>query len=221
MAAPLRPLALPFRIALAMLACACALATLAVSRARADGETSEPRLMLPGYRAVQAGGLVELRWTPADEIRELEILISLDGGRTYPVCISPQLDPRTCSFLWRVPRLGPSTVHMRIRFNRDGREIEGAPTGPLLVGPGAGREAEPLGLPPSSPGEREPGSSGGRSESPGGRAATGAVSPADDEPLPLRRTTEIRALGSSATRVPSPNATSETFAPPRTPPLRA
>jgi len=66
-------------------------------------EESEPELILPGGHVVRPGQWIELRWTKADEISELEILLSVDGGRHYSVCISPQLDPNRCSFLWRAP----------------------------------------------------------------------------------------------------------------------
>ena len=125
----------------------------------------EPVLILPGDHMVRPGQWVDLRWTPADRIAELEILLSLDGGRHYSVCISPQLDPRHCRFVWRVPDRPGQSLRMRIRFNRDGREIEGAPSGPLVVSAGTREQPEPLGLPPmnGSAGERgpEPRSRGG------------------------------------------------------------
>src|SRR5437763_141636 len=93
---------------------------------RAHAGTRAPRLILPGDHAVRSGQLIELKWTPADSISELEILLSLDGGRHYTMCISPSLDPLRCRFVWRVPDVD-APLRMRIRFNRGGREIEGAP----------------------------------------------------------------------------------------------
>jgi hypothetical protein len=127
---------------------------------------------------VRAGQLVDLRWSPADSIAELEILLSVDGGRHYSRCISPRLDPRKCGFVWRVPDLGSATLQMRIRFNRGGREIEGAPAAPLLVFAGGRDQAEPLALPPL--GGAEPSRpSNGRGEAP----ASGSTTPfAQGEP---------------------------------------
>jgi hypothetical protein len=122
-----------------------------------------PRLILPGAHAVQTGQMVALRWSPADSISELEILLSVDGGRHYSRSISPSLDPKRCEFVWRVPDLGTAKVWLRIRFNRGGREIEGAPAAPLAVLAGDRDLHEPLALPPlggANPGrtssEREP-----------------------------------------------------------------
>lgn len=201
---------------------ACCIAALVSSRARAEEpwKESEPRLMLPGNRTVQPGELIELRWTPADSVSELEILLSLDGGRHYAMCISPQLDPRRCTFLWRVPQVASSALRMRIRFNRGGREIEGAPTGPLFVGPDGARQGEPLGLPPVTPAERE-GGSGGRGETPTGRSALRAIDAAEEEPPSLHRSSVSSALAASASEVRCPHAHQAAFAPPRVLPLRA
>jgi hypothetical protein len=118
------------------------------AHAEEPGRESEPRLFLPGGHLVRAGQLIDLRWTAADRIRELEILLSLDGGRTYSLCISPRLDPKRCRFVWRVPGGAGGRLRMRIRFNRDGREIEGAPMALVAVSPAEPGAPEPLGLPP-------------------------------------------------------------------------
>src|ERR1044072_854343 len=144
-------------VVIAPLAC-----TLSSRAASAGARDNEPRLIIPGGHIVRAGQLIDLRWSPADSVSELEILVSLDGGRHYSVCISPRLDPRRCDFVWRVPRVGKAALRMRIRFNRGGREIEGAPTAPLYAS--ADGQPEPLALPPASgpAGERAPQSSGER-----------------------------------------------------------
>jgi hypothetical protein len=111
----------------------------------------EPRLVLPGDRVVHAGQWIDLRWTPADSVSELEILLSLDGGRHYSLCVSPPLDPKRGCFSWHVPAIEGRALKMRIRFNRGGREIEGAPTAPFFVGGSDRGGALPLGLPPLDP----------------------------------------------------------------------
>src|SRR2546427_2007889 len=122
-------------------------ATLASAEPQPSSATqpsSAPRLILPGDRPVQAGQLIHLRWTKADSISELEILLSLDGSRHFSICISPQLDPDRCAFLWRVPDLGRAVIRFRIRFNRGGREIEGAPTEAIRLVANGGDWPEPL-----------------------------------------------------------------------------
>jgi hypothetical protein len=126
-------------------------------------ERPEPRLILPGSHEVQAGQVVALEWTAADDVSELEILLSLDGGRTYPIWVSPRLAPESRRFVWRVPPCGGKSLRMRIRFQRDGREIEGAPSASIAVAPAGA--PQPLGLPPlAADPERAP-RSGGESRS--------------------------------------------------------
>ena len=85
-----------------------------------------PRLRLAIDRPVHAGEHLSLHWEGAsDDIDELEILLSVDGGRTYTECISPSLDPRTGKYEWTVPRLGGAVAFLRVRFYRDGHEFEG------------------------------------------------------------------------------------------------
>ena len=137
------------------------------------GEADEPRLILPGGHNVHAGQWVDLRWSAADSVSELEILLSVDGGRHYSRCISPTLDPIRRQFLWRVPDLGSASLRMRIRFNRGGREIEGAPTAPLRMFTGGPDHPEPLALPPAGePNAPRPAS--GRGATPDSRSAPGS-----------------------------------------------
>jgi hypothetical protein len=114
-----------------------------------------PRLLLPGDEAVSAGRIIDLAWTEADSVAELEILLSSDGGRTYTVCVSPELDPRSRHFHWRIPDLVTSDLRLRIRFNRGGREIEGPPVRARLFR-GEPEAPEPLGLPSTSGDARTP-----------------------------------------------------------------
>lgn len=141
----------------------------------------EPRLDLPDGRVVRPGQSVDLSWSAADDIRELEILLSTDGGRHYAVCISPQLDPGARHFTWRVPDVAGAELRLRIRFNRGGVEIEGPPTGPLAVGRAPGDRPEPLGLPPVVPGEPGP-RSGSRAGAAAQLSATDAEGTEDAAP---------------------------------------
>jgi len=207
----------------AAIALACALAALAGAPrfAHAAGEPDAPRLILPGGHEVRAGELIQLRWTATDSVAELEILLSRDGGRTYPACISPRLDPHRPGLAWRVPASAGGTLRMRVRFNRGGREIEGAPTAALRV-LGDDPRAEPLGLPPlaAGAGAREPAPASGR-----GSASASVVASLVPAPRPSH------APGPSTRRPAAPSATlflrpasasdRAAFAAPRLLPLRA
>jgi hypothetical protein len=77
---------------------------------------------------VHAGDLVELRWnTLPSNVEELEILLSLDGGRHYAVRVTPECDPRAGRYLWRVPNLATSSARLRLRLGVEEREIEAEP----------------------------------------------------------------------------------------------
>ena len=164
-----RPTPPTFRAVLLAAACAAlALASGAVP-VRAADDADAPRLILPGARTVEPGQWIDLRWSAADSVTEMEILLSRDGGRTYKEWISTRLDPSHSHFLWRVPGDAGRELRLRIRFNRGGREIEAAPAAPLHVARAAENEPEPLTLPPAAPandaparpsGERVPGSPG-------------------------------------------------------------
>jgi len=182
---------------------------------------SGPALILPGNHVVHPGEWIELGWTRADAISEMEILLSRDGGRSYTVCISPSLDPRRCGFRWRVPETA-GDLRMRIRFNRGGLEIEGAPSAPLRVSAGESDAPQPLGLPPleRAGAAREPRAPGERSGGQGTRAAAGVMDGrAGSDPTP-------DASGPAETPAPDPSAPrpaagARPFAAPRSLPLRS
>ena len=102
-----------------------------------------PRLVLPELEAARAGSNLEIRWTMPDaSVEELELQLSLDDGRHYTLRVSPELDPRAGRFVWRVPNLASGEARLRLRFNRDGREIEGEPSEPFRIVAEAGEAAE-------------------------------------------------------------------------------
>ena len=92
-------------------------------------EREGPRLRLAIGHPVHPGEKLSLFWQGADEsIEELEILLSVDGGQTFSIWVSPSLDPRTGHYEWTVPKLGGSDAWLLVRFRRDGQEIEGPAT---------------------------------------------------------------------------------------------
>jgi len=179
---------------------------------------SEPRLTLPGNHVVRPGQWIDLRWSEADSISELEILLSRDGGRHYVECITPRLDPRQCHYVWRIPEIGKGELRMRIRFNRRGQEIEGAPSAPLVVAAGRSGVPEPLGLPPLArgAGERLP-----RAPSRGQELARWAGPDfADDRDRPARaRRSSFPAVSANDER-PGGAICNSAFLAPRSTPLR-
>ena len=76
---------------------------------------------------VTAGQSVELRWSalPAD-VEELELVLSLDGGRTYPVRVSPELEAREGGYRWRVPDLPAARARLMLRMGGEEGERAGA-----------------------------------------------------------------------------------------------
>lgn len=139
-------------------------------------EHSDPVLMLPGSHGVRPGQWIDLRWTDADDVRELEILLSDDGGRSYRVCVSPQLSPHDRRFRWQVPPTAKGSLHLRIRFNRNGSEIEGPPSSPVHVLAECGQED---GAPWALPATELPGGPTDSRSNPRGQQAPSGVSPED------------------------------------------
>lgn len=81
----------------------------------------------PGRAETLTGGAtVEVRWSAPHEIAadadEAELVLSLDGGRTFPVRISAELSPRATSYRWRVPALATRSARLALRvgFDREG-----------------------------------------------------------------------------------------------------
>jgi len=53
---------------------------------------------------------VDLAWC------ELELYLSVDGGATFPLRITPSLDPRATFFYWTVPNIPTREAVLDIRF---------------------------------------------------------------------------------------------------------
>ena len=104
------------------------------------GAERPPRLLFSEDFVVRTGETAEIRWTlPGPDVDELEILMSLDGGRRFPLRVSPEIEAATCRFLWHVPRGLSGQARLRVRYNLRGRETLGEPTAVftiLAVAPG-------------------------------------------------------------------------------------
>jgi hypothetical protein len=67
-----------------------------------------------------AGSMVEVRWRcagadVAGDADEAELMLSLDGGRTFSVRVSSELPPGAASYRWRVPALPASSARLVLR----------------------------------------------------------------------------------------------------------
>jgi hypothetical protein len=51
---------------------------------------------------------------------EMEVWLSVDGGRTFPMCITPILNPKTTSVDWTVPNAPTNAAVLDIRFGCEG-----------------------------------------------------------------------------------------------------
>jgi len=95
------------------------------------GTVRTPLAPLPAE--LRAGEALEIRWEVApDYIEELELLLSIDDGRHFTLRISPELDPGTRHFRWRVPNLGTDHARIAMRVGRERRtpDMSDGPTGP-------------------------------------------------------------------------------------------
>ena len=81
-----------------------------------------------GGESLAPGSVVEVRWTsPCDDLRrrdldEAELVLSLDGGRTFPVRVTPELKSCAARFLWTVPALPAAHARLALRAGDEERD---------------------------------------------------------------------------------------------------
>jgi hypothetical protein len=99
----------------------------------------------PPARHLAPGESVAIAWSdlPAG-VEELEVLLSLDGGRSYPVRLTPSMDPRRAVFEWVVPNLPAACARVRLRVGIGGREIESEASPPFEIGRAVDAPIAPL-----------------------------------------------------------------------------
>ena len=68
----------------------------------------------------------------------MELLLSLDGGLSFPVQLTPQLDPLLGSLDWLVPNLVVPHASLRMRVGVGREEIESTPSGVFAIESTAG-----------------------------------------------------------------------------------
>jgi len=135
------------------------LAALAAS-GRPAFAASAPLLTAPRAGAeLTAGALAAVAWEdPPPDAEEWEAFLSLDGGRTYPVRITPHLDLSIRRFTFQVPAFPTRDARILLRFGDERREVEVETPQRFAILPGAFQAEETL-WPPSlrkalSPGEK-------------------------------------------------------------------
>jgi hypothetical protein len=81
------------------------------------------RLISPTLgQVVYPGEQVRIEWTAALpntknlHLCEMEIRLSLDGGRTFPTWISTELPPKTTYFDWTVPNTPTNAAVLSVNF---------------------------------------------------------------------------------------------------------
>ncbi len=78
--------------------------------------------------ALAAGSSAELGWAPLEafaglpDVEEWEALLSVDGGATYPVRITPHLDEDLRRVRWQVPSFPTADARILLRFGDERRE---------------------------------------------------------------------------------------------------
>jgi len=101
-----------------------AMASSAFAEARAPIELLAPR---PGA-ALAAGSEAELEWAPLEpfdrfpKVEEWEAFLSLDGGATWPVRITPHLDQDLRRVRWQVPPIPTPDARILLRFGDEHEE---------------------------------------------------------------------------------------------------
>jgi hypothetical protein len=88
----------------------------------ADSSTYVAKLISPRLgQVVHPGQHVTVQWQsmlPKTQAGgcEMELFLSLDGGRTFPTCITPHINAHSTSFDWTVPNLPSNAAVLDIRF---------------------------------------------------------------------------------------------------------
>jgi hypothetical protein len=90
----------------------------------ASAAAASPRLLQPSPgTSIDSGSVLRIEWSGAPHrAREWEAFLSLDGGRSFPLRVTPHLEVAARSFDWIVPRLSSADARIRLRFGRDGRD---------------------------------------------------------------------------------------------------
>jgi hypothetical protein len=109
------------RFVVAILALAFAIAPQFVSTSSAAGGYSAKLISPTAGQVLHPGQTIRVEWRsvlPPINLGacEAEVWLSLDGGRTFTMCISPWMDPKAQYFFWTVPNTPTNAAVMDVRF---------------------------------------------------------------------------------------------------------
>jgi hypothetical protein len=108
-------------------------AAVALLGAAASLAASQPAFLSPARgEALAPGAVVHVEWRSACEsdippgFDEAELVLSLDGGLTYPIRVSRELDPCESTLAWRVPTIPTDSARLALRMGEasDGESEE-------------------------------------------------------------------------------------------------
>lgn len=70
---------------------------------------------------LEAGSTVVVSWAvdPDSSFEEMELVLSLDGGQTFPLRVTGELSPESSRVLWRVPVLAARQARLALRAGTD------------------------------------------------------------------------------------------------------
>jgi len=95
--------------------------------AASGGGTYSAKLIAPTIgQVLHPGQQVRIQWKDTlPNVQygawcEMEVWLSLDGGRSFPMCITPILAPKTTYFDWTVPNTPTNAAVLDVRFGCDG-----------------------------------------------------------------------------------------------------
>jgi hypothetical protein len=86
----------------------------------------DARFLAPADGDLLASDVVhEARWSaPCDmpgDADEMELLLSLDGGKTFPIRLTAELPVCASTFRWRVPAVSSGMARLAVRIGEEGR----------------------------------------------------------------------------------------------------
>lgn len=114
------------RMIVTLFGVALTLAPQFVSLSSAASGTYSARLISPtAGQVLYPGQKIRVEWKsvlPPINLEgcEAEVWLSLDGGSTFPMCITPIMDPKAQYFYWTVPNFPTKTAVLDIRFGCEG-----------------------------------------------------------------------------------------------------
>ena len=81
-----------------------------------------------------AGESVEVRIAGVPEdVDEFEVILVVGGERPFAFRVTPSLSGETRSFSWTIPNLDLAEARLKIRMDRDDREVDSDPSEPFRI----------------------------------------------------------------------------------------